>query len=82
MAEHRRNSTRKDAPMSDYLKYGIAGASRKTGTEAYRLVSESGLHFATVYDAETAAKDREFYADRFDCVVNVERVTLDRDPRW
>lgn len=51
-------------------------------TEAYRIVSESGTHFATVYDAEQAARDREFYADMYQCIVLIERVQLERDPRW
>jgi hypothetical protein len=55
--------------------------SEQKQTEAYRLVSESGTHFATVYDAEEAAEAREFYADLYGCIVTVERVTLDNDPR-
>jgi hypothetical protein len=59
-----------------------ARQANKQGTTAYRIVSESGTHFATVYDAEQAATDRDFYAEKYGCIVTVQRVTLDHSPRW
>jgi len=53
----------------------------KKKTVAFRIVSEDGAHFATVYDAEQAAKDREFFADLYGCIVLVKRVELSFNPQ-
>jgi hypothetical protein len=57
-------------------------ANAAQGVTAYRIVSESGTVFATVYDASEAATAREYYADRYACIVTVKRIPLTKDPRW